>query len=141
MRDIMRNFEQSIVKAGLPQPPKLSELVSQESVEEVGVTGETDSDRLTITSQTKPGWYRLNNGEQIYVNDYDIPGRPPINAGSLRGTVEIRQPHPKWVFGQLSPSPSEPVRPSYSGTNRQLKTTAKPLKWEEMINPSTVIVK
>jgi len=140
MPDKLKEFMLSVEASPLPLP-KLSTLLYPEKVARAPIIEEIDSDRVIITPQTKPGWYRLNNGEQVYVNDYDIPGRPPINAGSLRGTVEIRQPKLRWVVIPPSSSPSEPVRTTYSGTNRQLKETAKSPRWEEMINPNEVIVR
>ena len=123
MRDIMRNFEQSIAKAGLPPPPKLSELFSPRKAS----VSTKDEDKHIYGGY----WRILQHGAK----------GPAIEGGSKRGTVEIKQPQPKWTVAEPLQIPPEAKKPGYSGMNLELKP-AKGIAWHETINPAhNVIVK
>lgn len=139
--EILRDFEQSITKSGLPEPPKLSHLVDGKSlasptIKEAAEVEPPNSypDGMTITPNTKPGWYNIA-GKEIYINAFDIPPKV-ISVGDKRGTVDITPPPPKWRVAESSPSPTETVKTVYSGTNPEIKRTTKPTKWQETLNPS-----
>lgn len=85
LRRVMTNFEQSIKKTGLPELPRLSQILYPESVQEVGEDSVRNVDRLEITPKTKPGWYNVA-GKQIYLSQADIPTTKVIDGGSRRGT-------------------------------------------------------
>jgi len=151
--EIMKSFEKGITSAGLPEPPKLSQLVHsneecatcskcgpaiKEAVEEIGPDNYYPDGRMEITSTTKPGWYNIG-GEKIYISAFDIPGKT-ISTGGKRGTIDLTPLPKKWILTEPLVV-TETKKPSYSGTNRELKPT-KGMRWHENINPShNVIVK
>lgn len=115
----MQDFEESVVKAGLPEPPKLSqflhrEFVYPEAVEEDREDSVKTVDRLEITPQTKPGWYRVA-GKQFYLSQADIPTTTPIEAGKKRGTVKPPESKLRWVMIPPFQGPPEPERTVITG--------------------------
>lgn len=147
LKEIMQTFESAW------GAPKLSEQlfgekVSAPTIEDVReIPNEpevTVLDRLEIIpGKTKPGWYQVGE-KKFYLSQGDIPKTESIRVGEKRGTTIYpkRQSSP-FVRREITIS-SQPSDVKYGGsyTGRaeiDKSKLPKPEKYQDNINPSTVI--
>lgn len=133
--EILRDFEESITKTGLPEPPKLSELLRQRAVGEVGKLN-SYPDGMTIDEDTVPGWYNIG-GKEIYISNFDIPAKT-IYAGDKRNTIDLTPAAPKWKVAEPFTLPVEIPKTVYSG-HTEVKRVGKPIKYTDTITPANNI--